>query len=393
VQAGGDRAPALTSGFPATREALYNYDAVFIANVESDFFTRAQLALAADFVSARGGGLLVMGGRSFAQGGLIGTPLEEALPVELNDRRGLMRGSIGEDLVGSQNSVVLTPEGQAHPIMRLGRSPEETRRLWASRPALAASAPLGGPRPGASVLAVTSPASGGLFPLIAVQRYGRGRSMIFAGEASWRWRMMMPSSDRTYELFWRQAARWLSTETPDPVLATTPDAAEPGDLVELTLEARDRAFTPVPDADIEATLTEPGGGTAPVPFRPVAESAGRFVSSTRLGSSGLYHLAARARKGRAILGATDRWFYVGGSDREFADPRLNESFLRRLARESGGEYLPASKASSLDSWLRAAAPQTLQPERRDLWHERWAFAAVIALLSAEWIIRRVLGLR
>ena len=67
---------------------MFGYDALVIANVEGDFFTRAQLAMAADFVSERGGGLLVLGGRSFAQRGLIGTPLEEVLPVELNDRRG-----------------------------------------------------------------------------------------------------------------------------------------------------------------------------------------------------------------------------------------------------------------------------------------------------------------
>jgi hypothetical protein len=44
-------------------------------------------------------------------------------------------------------------------------------------------------------------------PLVAVQRYGQGRSMIFAGEASFRWRMQLPSEDHTFELFWRQAAR------------------------------------------------------------------------------------------------------------------------------------------------------------------------------------------
>ena len=88
VQAGGGRSAALTIGFPATREQLFAYDALVIANVEGDFFSRAQLAMAADFVAERGGGLLVLGGRSFAQRGLSGTPLEEVLPVELNDRRG-----------------------------------------------------------------------------------------------------------------------------------------------------------------------------------------------------------------------------------------------------------------------------------------------------------------
>ena len=36
--------------------------------------------------------------------------------------------------------------------------------------------------------------------------------------------------------------------------------------------------------------------------------------------------------------------YVGGADREFADPRLNEGFLRRIARNSGGRYVRAAEA-------------------------------------------------
>ena len=85
--------------------------------------------------------------------------------------------------------------------MRIGALADETRRLWSALPALAASAPLGGPRPGATVLAVTTAPGGGVFPVVAVQRYGQGRSMVFAGEASWRWKMMVPSTDRTLRIF------------------------------------------------------------------------------------------------------------------------------------------------------------------------------------------------
>ena len=169
-----------------------------IANVEGDFFSRAQLKLAADFVADRGGGLLILGGRSFAQRSLAGTPLEEVLPVEINDRGGgLVRASLSAGDMPAHNHVTLTPEGEAHPIMRIGASPEETRKMWATLPALAASAPVGGPRPGATILALTTAPGGGIFPVVAVQRYGQGRSMVFAGEASWRWKMMVPSTDRS----------------------------------------------------------------------------------------------------------------------------------------------------------------------------------------------------
>jgi hypothetical protein len=102
---------------------------------------------------------------------------------------------------------------------------------------------------------------------------------------------------------------------------------------------------------------------------------------------------ADARRGTTPLGTADRWMYVGGGDREFADPRLNEGFLRRVARDSGGRYVRAADASQVPAWLQAIVPQNAQPERRDLWHEPWAFALIVALLSAEWILRRAWGLR
>ena len=392
IQAEGSRASSLAGGFPARREDLYAYDAVVISNVEGGFFTHAQLTMVADFVSERGGGLLVTGGRSFAQRGMVGTPIEAVLPVELDERRGgLTHASTGG--VSSANGIALTVDGETHPIMRLGASGEETRRKWAALPPLAATAPLGSARPGAVVLAVATAAGGAVFPVVAVQRYGQGRSMVFGGEASWRWRMMTGSTDRSHELFWRQAARWLSEAAPDQVSIVAPDAPESGDSVSIDVDARDQVFAPVADAAVEATLDAPGGERQPLMFRPVAARPGRFTAAFRPEHAGLYHVRVEARRGNAALGASDRWIYVGGTGREFVDPRLNEGFLRRLARESGGRYVRASDASRLIAWLQEAAHQNAAPVQRDLWHRPWVMAALILLLSAEWALRRMWGLR
>ncbi len=394
VQAGGGRSPALALGFPATREQLFAYDALVIANVDGDFFSRAQLKMAADFVAERGGGLLVLGGRSFAQRGLSGTALEDVLPVEVNDRRGgFLRTSLGAGDLPAHNRVMLTPEGETHPIMRLGASPAETRKMWSALPALASSAPLGGPRPGATILALTTAPGGGLFPVVAVQRYGQGRSMVFAGEASWRWKMMVASTDRSYEFFWRQSARWLASGAPEMVAIRVPEAPEPGDAIAIDVDARDAAFAPVPDATIDATVTLPGGVTQPVKLRHADPAGGRYTAAFGPEQPGLYRIHADARRGAAFLGAADRWMYVGGADREFSDPRLNEGVLRRLARNSGGRYVRAADASKVPTWLEATVPQNAAPERRDLWHEPWTFALIIIVLSAEWMLRRRWGLR
>ncbi|MGE5243365.1 MAG: hypothetical protein ACM3SQ_03970 [Betaproteobacteria bacterium] len=395
VQASAGRTPALLKGYPSRKEDLDVYDAIGIANVEADFFTRAQLQMTADFVAERGGGLVVLGGRSFEQRGLAGTPLEDILPVELNNRRGgLVRTSLDAgDAPAAPDKVVLTRDGETHPIMRLGGTVEATRKKWEALPALAASAPLGGPRPGATVLAVTAAPGGALYPVVAVQRFGQGRSMVFAGEGSWRWKMMMPSTDRSHEFFWRQAFRWLAGPSPDPVTVTPPESPEPGDTASVVVVARDAAYAPVSDATVTATETLPGGETRLLTLRRGAPGTGRYSAPVRFDQAGLFRIHAEARRGTTSLGTADRWFYVGGVEREFVNPRLNEGFLRRVARASGGRYVPAREAARVVSWLKASVPQNVTPTTRDLWHEPWAFAAVVVLLTGEWALRRRWGLR
>jgi uncharacterized membrane protein len=392
VQAAGDRSAALTNGFPPSKESLYKYDAVIIANVEGDFFTQAQTTLMADFVGARGGGFLVLGGQSFAQKGLIGTPLEEVLPVELSDRRSPMSRAGLNDALVQPNVVTVTPDGERHPVMRIGETAAEVRERWAALPALAASAPFGGPRPGASVLAVTA-APSGVSPLVAVHRYGAGRSMIFGGEGSWRWRMMRPAADKTYDHFWRQAVRWLAAPAPDPVAITLPDEIEPGDAVAVAVDARNASFEPVADATVGATVAGPAGNRQPIALRPEAGVAGRFLGTWQPQELGLYRIEAQADRGQAPLGSASRLVYVGGNDREFADPRLNEGVLRRIARDSGGTYMALSEISRVVSSLESAAPALGEPERRDLWHNPWIYSLLVGCLTSEWILRRRWGLR
>jgi uncharacterized membrane protein len=397
VQAAAPRAAALARGFPLRREDLYAYDGLVIANVEGDFFTRAQLSMMADFVADRGGGLLVVGGRSFAQRGLAGTPLEVVLPVELDARRGsplpASRTPAGGTASVPLNKVIVTPEGANHPVMRIGNSSDESRRRWAALPALAACAPLGGARPGATVLGVATATTGATYPVIAVQRYGRGRSMIFSGEASWRWKMMLASTDRSYEFFWRQAARWIAGPSPGAVTVTVPEDAGIGDDVSIEVDVRDAVFAPVGDASVDATVTDPGGGTHPIKLGRPDRVPGRYATTVRVDRPGLYRVDVDARRGAASLEPAVRWWYVGGADREFADPRLNEPWLRRVARQSGGRYVRPPDVARIVGWLQEVVPGQVAPERRDLWHAPWAFVTIVALLSAEWVLRRRWGLR
>jgi uncharacterized membrane protein len=392
VQAAASRAAGLAAGYPLRRADLFRYDAVVFGNIEGDFFSAEQIEMTADFVAQRGGGLLVLGARSFEQQGLVGTPLEQVLPVELTDRRGGLARASAQQGGTTPGALTLTPEGASHAVTRIAPSAEESRQRWSALTPLASVAPIGGPRPGAQVLAVSAGVGGQARPLIAVQRYGQGRAMVFAGEASWRWRMTAPAHDTTYETVWRQMARWLTAAAPEPVTLAPVEAAMPGTTEVVSVLVRDDEFRPVRDAEVIVRLTLPGGEERQVTAALSHPEEGRYSTSVRLDTEGVYRLTAEARRDHALIGTATRAALVGGVDLEMAEPRLNEQVLQRLAQTSGGRLVPAGEAGRIAEWLREARPGGGSPELRDLWHTGWILAVIITLLAAEWLLRRRAGL-
>ena len=316
--------------------------------------------------------------------------------MELNDRRGgLVRTVARTGAMAAHNK--LTRHGRGRDASRScasARTPDETRKLWSALPALAASAALGGPRPGATVLAVTTAPGGGVFPVVAVQRYGQGRSMVFAGEASWRWKMMVASSDRTYEFFWRQAARWLSSPAPDPVAISRAGRARARrrhlgrrrGARRRVRAGRRRDGRRHADGS-RAARRRPSSCATPIPPAAATPRRSRPTSPASIASTPKRG-AGRRRSAPPIGGCTSA-------------ARIGNSRIRGSTKDScaASRATPAAATSApprpprVPAWLEATVPQNAAPERRDLWHEPWAFALVVVLLSAEWILRRRWGLR
>ena len=391
VQAAASRAAGLASGFPEVRADLFQYDAVVFGNVEASFFSRAQLQDTAAFVAARGGGLLVFGGRSFEQQGLTGTPIDEVLPVDMSDRRALV-AQVSAAAQAGGTPVALTDDGADHPATRTGATADEARRAWQGLPSLASVSIVGGPRPGAQVLAVAGGAAGETRPLLAVQRYGQGRAMVFAGEASWRWRMMLPAADTRYDTIWRQMARWLTRGSTEPVAITSAAASSPGVSDVVAVLVRDKAFEPVRDAEVRLTIAGPGGSERQVTATLADPADGRYTAAVRFDDIGVYRIRADARRGGESLGAAERAVLSGGADPEMADPRLNEAVLQRLAAATGGSYVRSADVARIPPLLRTSGGPAGPPEVRDVWHSAWSLVAIIALLGAEWALRRRVGL-
>jgi uncharacterized membrane protein len=391
VQAASSRSAALSSGFPDTKEALFTYDTIVLANRDLESLSRPQLDWIAAFVAERGGGLLAFGARTLSGEGLDGSALQRVLPVSLDERHGsVSRASVASD--PARLKAMPTAEGLRHPLMRLSTKDDDRVGRWHALPALAGAATVGAPRPGASVLAVTAAPTGTTVPLVSVQRFGRGRSMIFAGEASWRWKMLMPARDRSFDTFWRQAVRWLAIQSPDPVALRAPGVAPLGGMLTIEAGVRDASFRPVEQPDVRFVARGPDGEEAQLAAAPVTNKPGHYRATIAPSQAGVYRLSVTASKAGQVLGAAEQLVLAGGVDTELIDPGLNETVLRRIADESGGRHVSSREVDTIVPWLLQTTPSP-QREMRDLWHNAWTFVALIALLSVEWALRRRWGLR
>lgn len=392
IQAHPTRSAALATGFPARREDLFLYDAVVLANVDRDLLGSDAMDAIGEFVSRRGGGLLVLGARAFHGQGLRGTPIDDLLPLDPADRtRGVVPASRAPSGPGG---VVLTAAGEAHPMMQLAASLDDTRREWTAMPPLASVASLGAPRAGADVLALTAGAGGSGRPLVAVQRYGQGRSMVFTGEASWRWRMHLPSDDRRYDTFWRQAIRWIALPAPDPVALRLPEDVAQGEAVALRVAARTPRFEPLDQASVTVRVTRPDGRIDTLPAdREPGDEDGWLVARYMAADPGVYRVTAEVTPREGTSLSASAWMLAGGADHEMADPRQDRRALQRIAAVSGGRVIEPGDVPALVEHLSAAAPAAVQRVQRDLWHSAWFLAVILMLLSGEWVLRRRWGLR
>ena len=379
----------LVGGFPKTREELFAYRAVILGSVEAASFSPDQLRMLADFVSKRGGGLLMLGGRrSFAEGGWAGTPVSEVLPVEIEaPARG---GAPYFSLV----SVKPTRAGTTYPVTQLPLVDKAAGSRWDDLPSVSAVNSVRAVKPGATVLLTGSDAQKHEQVVLAYQRYGRGKALALPIQDSWIWKMdaAIAVTDMTHATFWRRLVRWLVDGVPDPVsVSTTADRVEPGEPMKLTTEVVDGAFVEVNDAKVMAQVTSPSGQVTEVPMEWSVSRDGEYRGSFVPDEPGLYNVKVTAARPQGELGSGTLHGRASAGDSEYFDAAMRSTLLQRVAEETGGRFFTSDTAASLPEAISHSGRGVTVVEERDLWDMPITLMLLLALVAAEWGYRRARG--
>jgi hypothetical protein len=386
-----DSAGELFSGFPSTREELFTYRGLILGSVEASHFSHEQLRMIAEFVSERGGGLLMLGGRhAFAEGGYAGTPVADVLPVMLDPRHA--RDTTFFDTL----RVTLTRAGAAQPALRMANDPGQSEQRWAALPAPTTYNRVGSLKPGAVALLTGSGRRvAGASPVLAWQRYGRGNAFALPVQDTWIWQMHadMPVEDQTHELFWRQLLRWLVSGVPEAIVPTVAaDHVAPGDLVRISAEVSDERFAKVSGDRVVARVVGPDGAETDVPLDWSVGRAGEYRGSFAAGSRGLYSIHVSALRGAAAVQARPIHVFAEEPRDEFYGSEMREPLLRRIAAETGGRFYTTANVGSLAEDIAYTGRGITVREEKDLWDAPVLFLLLVLLLGGEWVYRRLRGL-
>lgn len=382
----------LKGGFPKTAEELFQYQAIILDDLESDFFTRDQMSLVQKFVSERGGGLLMLGGaESFREGKYARTPIGDMLPVYL-DRNNSTKPS-------GPLKFSLTREGWLQPWIRLRDNENEEKSRLNNMPGFEVLNEAASVKPGASILASVTDAQGNSFPALTAQRFGSGRAAALLVGDVWRWGFRNEASHKDMDKAWRQMMRWLVTDVPGRIEVQS-EPKESSESVLLQVRAREKTFQPLDNARVELTIKRIGDSSS-------ATNATNVVKLTAEAAAepGVYDVTYIAREAGAYrvdatvsdaagaeIGRTSAGWASDPAAEEFRSLRPNRALLESLAKRTGGERIEPSKLESFAKQLPGRKAPITESAALPIWHTPFMFLFALACFVTEWGVRRWKGL-
>jgi hypothetical protein len=391
--------------FPETREELFAYDVIVAFDPDWQKIKGEggrNLDLLSDWVFSQAGGLMLVAGE------VNTTPLATAsdaarqelskllalYPVVLDSQR-----IIDDEEFQQPWPIEFTRDGLEAGFLQLSESPAASAALWKEFPGVFRCFPTDGSKAGATVYArFTDPRSSGREQpiLLASQFFGAGRVLYLGSAEMWRLRAL---DEEYYDRLWIKMLREvgqgrLLRGTNRGVLLLEKTQYPLGSTVQVRARLLDPQFKDYEADRVTMEVYDPTG-------RPLTPPLTLLADKTRPGNFGGAFVAALPGNYRLELPIPESNDLLKGSlsvrlpNLELDHPEQNEQLLRALARqETGGMYLKLDEAVSQLPLL--LPDRTTERIRFDaplmLWDRDWMMYLLVALLSIEWLTRKLLKL-
>jgi hypothetical protein len=429
MSASAARPPELSqaTALPGNQEEWNKFDVIILGDVAPSMLPAETQEAITQFVTQRGGTLVVVSGPKFMPHHYGNTPLAEILPVRCDASDSIFLASPERVF-----RIGLTVEGRAHTILREKVDPTENVQVWQSFPPIFWRHAVTATKPGATVLAYAVPIpppdflkpaaseTGGNAPkdgneaslrrreaferenaLLALHNVAAGRVLFLGFDSTWRLRYGL--GDTYHHRLWGQILRWATANKllagTDFVRIGTDRTRYPtGQPVQVRAKILRTDYSPVQSDTVAVKILSTDGKTLRQPLKYTESSNGMYEAEVKGLPGGTYRVELDAPAAQPMLASeglqtvwtqfsVDPAFLVETA--ELAPDRGLMSQLAALSRGIVAE--PADAARVLD----ALGPGTVvEYERHEyvLWNSWPLWLAMILLASAEWILRKKVGL-
>lgn len=380
----GSAAPAIPP------EELLGQDLVILCDVRGDTLLDQQWDALHQLVRERGGSVLIIPGLGHLRSQL-GGKLNALLPYRSGAVLPAWKTWPGRS---ARFHAVPSATAEDADVLRLDDPPQASRRRWEELPGFYRYLSIPRLRSDVPVRTLLVESDSG-DPLLMETRLGAGRSLLLATDETWRWRLM--AGDRDHERFWLQLVRYAAGEP--YALSQGPLALDvdrvvinPGD----TVQVRARVFdhTQTFPAQLDLSIWQGAEFVRSVVMGPVgAEADGRYAVMLGNLPDGEYALTANYV---GALGASTELTMPlkveRSAEAELADLSGDEAFLRTLSEQTGGKFLYLDQIASLPGLLEESRQRQPAFSELRLWDSGWLYLFVFSCFTAEWALRKRVGL-
>ena len=404
---------------PAKPEDWKPFDVVILGDVPPAALTAEQWETLRDMVAKQGALLVVIAGPEHMPADYRGHPLADLLPVELKEAPSRVASDTATD---ASFHMTLSRAGIKHPVMQLADDPAGSATIWGGVPSPHWRSRLGEPKPAAEVLLFARPELGDLAgaggaasanaliermrlrdqeerdnALVTWNAQGRGRVVLLNFDATWRLRY--GTGDTHHHKFWGQVLRWgagprLRSGNDRLRLGTDQLVYAPGEPMRILARASADEKTLASLDGLRANVEAPGRAPAPLSLSRGEFHAGLFEQEfTAPLTGGVVRVvldipeSLRGEDGatqittEVLVSEGQRWI-------ELTDLTTDHTRLATIARLSGGRVVPRESLSDIPMALTQADPRVREVRSRPIWNHPGVFALLLALLAAEWVLRR-----
>jgi len=394
-QADSTSSPQAGSHLSLTAAQLLDQDVIVLDDLAAAALDQSQWQAVEQMVSRQGGGVIMIAGDGHLPAEYAARPdLAAMLPYK---RGGPAAFQTWPGMAAHYHLTVAS--GLTDPValeaLRLDDDPD-INSAWSGLPALFRYLAIGPLKNGARALLVESESNS---PVLAEQRLGAGRTILCGIDQTWRWRFKAGDADQ--DRFWSQLVRYAAGE-PYAVrssrgwLDADPVTAEPGQALRLRVKIPEVAGG---NATGEALPTvELWKGNEHLSDRVLtrATGAGEFTGSiaapplTASEEAGGREIEYALRlKGADVAMPLYVW---RNYQAELANLSASEQPMRRMAESSGGAMLTLDQVANLPPRIEAARGRVNQFVELRLWDSAYLYLFVLACLSGEWAMRKIVGL-